>query len=326
MNHTFQRLLIASLIPILFFTGCNSGKKATNKEAYVFSYFTDKDQGAGLHLAYSHDGLEWKALNEGEPFFKPTVGNQQIMRDPSICQGPDGTFHLVWTVSWADKGIGYAYSKDLIHWSEQQFIPVMTHEPETQYCWAPEIFYDDTTARFYIIWASTVKGKHDPVPHTPEEAYNNPRQYMTSTRDFIDFTPAVKFYDKGFAVIDAFLFKDKDRYYLFIKNENSLPAEKNIRLSTASSVTGPYSEPSEPITENNYWAEGASCLKVGDRYYLYYDRYKGEKWYGAKVSSDLKNWSDVTARLSVPQGMKHGTPFTVSAEILEGLLSLPERK
>ena len=52
------------------------------------------------------------------------------MRDPSICQAPDGTFHMVWTSSWTDRIIGYASSRDLIHWSEQQAIPVMMHEPE----------------------------------------------------------------------------------------------------------------------------------------------------------------------------------------------------
>lgn len=37
------------------------------------------------------------------------------MRDPSICQGPDGIYHLVWTSSWTDRIIGYASSRDLIH-------------------------------------------------------------------------------------------------------------------------------------------------------------------------------------------------------------------
>jgi beta-xylosidase len=68
------------------------------------------------------------------------------MRDPSIAQGPDGTFHLVWTSSWkGDLGFGYASSKDLIHWSEQQFIPVMANEPSTVNVWAPEIMYDNVT-------------------------------------------------------------------------------------------------------------------------------------------------------------------------------------
>ncbi len=37
------------------------------------------------------------------------------MRDPSIIKGRDEKFHLVWTVSWNDRGIGYASSSDLIN-------------------------------------------------------------------------------------------------------------------------------------------------------------------------------------------------------------------
>ena len=46
------------------------------------------------------------------------------MRDPSIAQGGDGTYHLVFTSAWkGTKTFGYASSKDLIHWSEQKNHP-----------------------------------------------------------------------------------------------------------------------------------------------------------------------------------------------------------
>ena len=65
-----------------------------------------------------------------------------MMRDPSITQGPDGTFHLVWTISWnGEQGFGYASSKDLIHWSEQREIKVMK-DSLTNNVWAPEVFYE----------------------------------------------------------------------------------------------------------------------------------------------------------------------------------------
>ena len=63
------------------------------------------------------------------------VGKDKLMRDPSICQVPDGTFHMVWTSSWTDRIIGYASSRDLVHWSEQRAIPVMMHEPTAHNCW-----------------------------------------------------------------------------------------------------------------------------------------------------------------------------------------------
>ena len=73
--------------------------------AYLFSYFIN-DSKDGLHLAYSYDGLNWTPLNGGRSFLAPSVGKDKLMRDPSICQAPDGTFHMVWTSSWTDRIIG----------------------------------------------------------------------------------------------------------------------------------------------------------------------------------------------------------------------------
>ena len=91
------------------------------------------------------------------------------MRDPSICQAPDGTFHMVWTSSWTDRIIGYASSRDLIHWSEQRAIPVMMHEPTAHNCWAPELFYDEPSQTYYIFWATTIPGRHKEVATSESE-------------------------------------------------------------------------------------------------------------------------------------------------------------
>lgn len=37
------------------------------------------------------------------------------------------------TAQTNEKGIGYASSQDLIHWSEQQYIPVMNHDRQNNY-------------------------------------------------------------------------------------------------------------------------------------------------------------------------------------------------
>ena len=82
------------------------------------------------------------------------------MRDPFDGNvTPDGTYHLVWTTSWkGDLGFGYAYSKDLIHWSEQQNDSVMANEPTTVNVWAPEIFVMMRLEQFMVVWASCVRG------------------------------------------------------------------------------------------------------------------------------------------------------------------------
>ena len=75
----------------------------------------------GLRFAFSHDGYNWS--NVPGLFLKAHV-DKGIMRDPSICRGPDGTWHLAWTSAWrGNNGFGYAHSKDLVHWSEQNSSP-----------------------------------------------------------------------------------------------------------------------------------------------------------------------------------------------------------
>src|SRR5690348_890692 len=96
---------------------------------YLFTSFRDSDQ-KFLRFLWSDDGYHW--TNVPGTFLEANVGEAGQLRDPSIARGPDGVFHLVWTAGWHDgKGFGYASSRDLIHWSKQEFIPVMADEPTT---------------------------------------------------------------------------------------------------------------------------------------------------------------------------------------------------
>src|ERR1044071_3775134 len=92
---------------------------AQNKSVYLFSYFKGNGED-GLHLAWSADGLKWQALKNDSSFLTPTAGKDKLMRDPCIIRGGDGLFHMVWTVSWNEKGIGYASCPDLISCAEQK--------------------------------------------------------------------------------------------------------------------------------------------------------------------------------------------------------------
>src|SRR5690606_28588980 len=82
---------------------------------YAFSYFKGNGED-GLHLAYSYDGFRWTALNGDRSLLKPELSKDKLMRDPCIIRGGDGRFHMVWTVSWTDRDIGYASSTDLQNW------------------------------------------------------------------------------------------------------------------------------------------------------------------------------------------------------------------
>lgn len=299
--------------------GCLS--LSAQKQAWLFSYFTT-DSRDGLHLAYSYDGLQWTPLNNGKSYLTPTVGKDKLMRDPSICQGPDGTFHMVWTSSWTDRIIGYASSRDLIHWSAQKSIPVMMHEPTAHNCWAPELYYDAPTRTFYIIWATTIPGRHKEVATSESEKGLNHRMYAVTTRDFQTFSDTRLFFNPDFSVIDAAIVKDprKKDLIMVVKNENSQPAEKNLRITRTKRITDGFpTEVSAPITGND-WVEGPSPLFVGDYLYVYFDKYRKHE-YGAVRSKDGQTWEDVSSMISFPKGTRHGTAFPVDPKVLDKLLA-----
>lgn len=279
-----------------------------NKEVYMFSYFMGNGED-GLHLAYSYDGMKWEVLNNNQSYLVPQVGKDKLMRDPCIIAGPDNKFHMVWTVSWGEKGIGYASSDDLIHWSEQKYIPVMEHEPTARNCWAPEVFYDKASEQYLIFWSTTIPGRFPETESEGDAGYNH-RMYYVTTKDFQEYSETKLFYDQGFNVIDGTLVKDKNKYILFLKDETRTPPEKNIRIATSKKLTGEYSKASAPIT-GNYWAEGPTPVKIGKYWVVYFDKYIDHKM-GAVRSSDLKNWEDISGQVEFPEGTRHGTVFKVS--------------
>ncbi|MCX6237943.1 MAG: glycoside hydrolase family 43 protein [Bacteroidia bacterium] len=280
------------------------------KEMYLFSTFREPAT-EGLYLAYSSDGYHWNHL--GGPYLKPEIGLQKVMRDPSVAQGPDGTFHLVWTSSWkGDLGFGYASTKDFIHWSAQRFIPVMAYDTSTVNVWAPELFYDDENQDFIIVWASTVPFRFE---KGEEEERNNHRLYYTTTKDFVTFSETKLFFDPGFSVIDAMIVKrGKDDYVLVLKDNTR--SFRNIKVAFGKSAIGPYQNVSAPFT--GFKTEGPTVAKVGSEYLIYYDSY-GDKKYGAAKTSDFKTFVDVTSQISLPVGHKHGTIFKVNEKIVEAL-------
>lgn len=281
-----------------------------NRKAYLFSTFREPAT-AGLRLAYSYDGYHWNDFDT--TFLKPTV-DSLVMRDPSIVQGPDGTYHLVFTSAWkGTKTFGYASSKDLIHWSEEKAIPVMEHEPTTVNVWAPELFYDDENNQFIIVWASTIPYR---FPKGQEDENNNHRLYYTTTKDFKTFSATKLFLDPGFSVIDAVIVKRGQKDYVLVMKDNTRPY-RNMRVAFAGNPLGPYTRASEPFTPN--FSEGPTVAKVGEDYLIYYDQYR-DKIFGAMKTRDFKSFTDVTKEVSLPQGHKHGTIFEVKKKTVKHLL------
>lgn len=143
--------------------------------------------------------------------------------------------------------------------------------------------------------------------------------YCTTTKDFEQFTPTKMFFNPDFSVIDATILPRGKNYFMFLKNENPSPPEKNIRLTSSKFAEGPYpTEVSQKIT-GNYWAEGPTALVLGEYVYVYFDKYT-EHCYGAVRSKNLKNWEDVSDNITFPKGARHGTAFKVTKRIFEKLI------
>jgi hypothetical protein len=327
-----HRATLVALLAALAGVACSSSSSSSSAEGptplnptmgqrYLFSYFKGNGED-GLHLAYSEDGLAWRALNDDRPYFHPTVGKEKLTRDPSIVRGPDGMYHMVWTAGWNEQGFGYAESRDLITWTHERYVPVMSHEPTAMNTWAPEIFYDSLKTRYQIVWASTIPGRF-PGDSTGGGGKYNHRLYYTTTKDFRTFEPTKLLYDHGFSVIDADIIRDGTRYVMLLKDERERPPQKNIRLAYAERPEGPWTQATRAIT-GDYWAEGPTALRVGDEWIVYFDRYRDHR-YGAIASDDLATWEDVTALLAMPDGMRHGTAFAVPRPDAERLIANERR-
>lgn len=99
---------------------------------------------------------------------------------------------------------------------------------------------------------------------------------------------------------------------MFLKDETRFPPQKNIRVATSKKLTTGFGRPSAPIT-GDYWAEGPTATRVGSQWVVYFDKYRDHK-YGAVASSDLINWTDISDRIVMPKGIRHGTVFTITRQ------------
>jgi len=316
--------------------------KATDL-VYLFSTFDGNAQD-GLRFAFSYDGYYWS--NIPGVFLKPHVDGK-IMRDPSITRGPDDTWHLVWTTAWrGNNGFGYAHSKDLVHWSEQKFIPVMAHEPTVCNVWAPELFFDAKEKQFIIAWASTIPGR---FPDYLEPSTNNHRMYYTTTRDFNTFAPTKLFLDPDFSVIDCQILKtsgvrpssgaatpdntaaaqtsqtqtpenlaapeDGRTPYVLLLKDNTRP-QRNLRVAFGDTPLGPWRDISTNLTAQ--FTEGPCGLKIGADWLIYYEAYQGHH-YSALKTRDFKTFTDATSEMTFPPNLKHGTAFVATKKDLDYL-------
>lgn len=337
MKHNFIfRLLIIGIIASGAVAACTPARN--EREVYIFTGHREPALD-GLHLLYSYDGYKWDSIQGS--WLTPEIGNKtpeyfnthsksmeqakyapaSMMRDPSIVQGPDGTFHLVWTLAWSgEKAFGYASSKDLINWSEQQIIPVM-EGVETDNVWAPEIFYDEPRG-YMIVWSSSIPEEQ----YTPADTLGKNvchRLFYTTTKDFKEFAPYKPFYDPGFNSIDGFVAKIGEGDYQLIVKDNRKPGFSDLFCVSATDPEGPYGNPSAKFAPT--YSEGACAIKVGDEWLIYFDVYR-EARFGAVSTTDFKTFTPIDDKISLPAGHKHGTIIKVKESVLDALKAEEQRR
>jgi hypothetical protein len=323
-------------------------------EGYVYSSFTG-DGEDGLHLLTSEDGKKWEAVKGYASLYKQTDG---LMRDPSLCRGGDGKYHLVWTTGWWNDTIGIAHSEDLIHWTPMQTLHIWAdyagpgteesdakrwpkdlsqpaeRHPKVRNCWAPEIFYDDETREYVIFWATTIDDA-SVFPKTWDAnrwERMNQRVYCITTKDFKTYSPRKFFFalpDR--VVIDACIAKvAPGRYRMVIKDEleqrlhvaaptGPLKSWANMPANFWGPLADAFTGPG--IEPDNTNAEGPTIMRVGNDWLVYCDYWQAQK-NGLFTTRDFKTLTRSSDELVVPTWVRHGTALPVPRATLDALKAL----
>jgi hypothetical protein len=312
---------------------------------YAFSYFTGNSiAGEKIYFAASrgNDALEWDELNEGEPLLESTLGEMGL-RDPFLIRSPEGDrFFLIATDlsigrngNWdRSQRTGSRYlevweSTDLISWSDQRH--VLVSPPTAGNTWAPEAYWDESLQQYVVFWASKLYAEDDP-DHTGS-TYN--RMLYATTRDFVTFSEAKIWQDRGESRIDSTVIKENGSYYRFTKDEGGGGTGcSDIIQEKAGSLTA------VDLPGNPSWAfmdacigrdagtsavEGPTVFKAnpgdtsGSPYYLFVDEYGG-RGYIPLGTDDLEapDWQ-VADDYNLPASPRHGTVIPVTGAELEKL-------
>ena len=268
-----------------------------------------------LHIALSHDGRHWVALNDNRP-----VWDQQ-MRYPYVRRGHDGMWRLLATGGGrrADRdqtgpSCLYATSPDLVHWQKVDLLPLMKGVRDengrpARNIWAPEWFYDEKAGDYFVVWSSSFE----------DAGWKKSRLWYSCTKDWKEFTPAKPLFEPEYSVIDGTVLLHDGKYYLFHKEEEfgELTGERRaIRVAVADKIEGPYEIIEGHLNGGQIVpviTEGPSAImeRGGEGCLLYYD-YCMADGFGVSRSSDFRTWTIEDS--TFPSEARHGTVSLISAE------------
>lgn len=297
-------------------------------EAYLFAHMIHSDYGR-LYYTVSLDGLHWKTLNKGKRVFDDYHGH------PDICKGHDGRYYMAGNNSDSDPDIHFWVTDDLIQWQPFGiYTPNLksTHgyAEALQRIGAPKLYYDQSTRQYIVTWHTPHK---EGTKEDGEIYWASQRTLYVLSKDLKTFSPVpAKLFDWSMGTIDVSIRKVNETYYAILKDE-TYPTlywvtGKTIRISRASSLTGPYSEPSAPVSPNFREAPTLIPSPNGKAWYLYYEQYPGVS-YGLSISDNLNGpWFQASGytffsdwdKYSLPATVRHGCMITISRKEYNALV------
>ncbi len=330
--------LVGVLIELFAHAGINAGQpdppgQAQNgpaiHEAYLFAHMMHGDYGR-LYYTVSQDGLHWTQLNSGKRVFNEYRGH------PDICLGHDQRYYLVGNRNDSAADINFWVSDDLIHWSPYSSVtPDLKNTPNysnaLQRIGAPKLYYDQPSKTYLLTWHTP----HEPgTAEDPERYWASQRTLYLTSNDLKTFSeyPKRLFDQWDMATIDTIIRPEDGRYYAIIKDERYPTLDwttgKTIRICSAPSLLGPYSEPSSPVSPN--FREAPMLIPTPDdtAWYLYYEQYPGVS-YGLSVAAQLDGpWYQVSGytfyndwdKYTMPAKVRHGCMVPIRLNQYEALI------
>jgi hypothetical protein len=287
---------------------------------YLFAHMTRKDYGR-LYYALSTDGLHWQRLNGGR-----RILGEEYWGHPDICRGHDGRFYLVGNRR-PNLDLTLWVSTNLVDWAlfkelRLDVSRVPGYRDNSGDHGAPKIWFDDASATYVITWHSSQSRRH---PVDTEAYWRGQRTvYMTST-DLETFTAPRRLFSWDLATIDVIVRREGDRYFALLKDEAmpafDWPTGKSIRVVSAPSLSGPWSEPGPRATPNFREAPTVFPRPDGLGWYLYTEQYPAVQYTVATAPRLEGPWHELhVSSHTVPPETRHGCVIPLDAECYAALI------
>jgi hypothetical protein len=292
----------------------------SGKNYYLLVHFIgDFDDGEQIYFSVSEDGFFWKDLNNGKPVLFSEIG-QKGARDPFILRSHDGNkFYIIATDLRIASGKGWQAaqyegsrsllvweSEDLVNWSAASLNEVGVEKAGC--VWAPEAVYDEEKGQYMVFWASMVKEEND--------SEGKHRIYCSYTKDFKNFSKAVKYIERPQSVIDTTIVYDKGMYYRFSKDETA----KTIQLDAGEKLQGRFENIKSDVLDNLFGVEGPACypLEDGKGWCLIVDQFAEGKGYLPVLCKDLSSGNFTIAPLGTydmgETRKRHGSVLVINED------------